>query len=174
MTKSKKEQEEVLQDELKEEEVVEEEIKEPCEDKEEPPKEDWENKYLRLAADFMNYKKRSEKERQDTHVYANERLLSSLLEVLDSFDRAVSRGQDEEDPTLKGMVLIKKQLWTALNNAGLEEIQSLGTYFDPEFHDAFMLDDTAQMESGRITEVYEKGYIFHKKVLRHAKVKVAE
>ena len=168
MTKSKKDTEEMVQ-----EEVVE-EVVEPCGEKEEQPKEDWENKYLRLAADFMNYKKRSEKEKQDTHVYANERLLSSLLDVIDSFDRAILQGNEEEDPTLKGLILIRKQFWTALNNAGLEEIQSLGSFFDPEYHDAFMMDDTTLMESGRITEVYEKGYIFHKKVLRHAKVKVAE
>ncbi|HPD90808.1 MAG: nucleotide exchange factor GrpE [Clostridia bacterium] len=142
--------------------------------KEESQEEELKTQYLRLAADFANYKKRSEKERSDIHAFANEKLVAKLLEVLDNFDRALAQEETEKNPVWEGMALIYKQLLGILEGSGLEEIQALGQPFDPEFHEALMMDSSTDQESGTVTEVFQKGYMLHKKVIRPTRVKVAQ
>lgn len=164
MKEAGKDPDEKICDETKERPSIEKSAKE----------EEMEVKYLRLAADFMNYKKRSEKEKYDVIAYANEKIMISLLDILDNFERALFHKEEDTNPFLEGMVLIHKQLMTALKNAGLEEIQAVGSIFDPEYHDAIMVDEGSAMEEGRVTEELQKGYTLHNRVIRHSKVKVAQ
>lgn len=146
-------------------------------DAEETPKEDksadddMANKYVRLMAEFQNYKKRVSKEKDDLRSYANENLVLSLLEVLDNFERALQHDTDDEG-FVTGMQMIFKQMLDKLNKAGLEEIQALGADFDPNFHNAVLTGDDPQYESGKVTDVMQKGYTLNGKVIRAAMVKV--
>ena len=128
-------------------------------------------KYLRLMADFQNYKRRAEKEKGDIYAYANEKLVTQLLDVIDSFERALMHEAADES-FAEGMRMIFKQLTGVLEKAGLEEIDALGQDFDPNFHKAVMMEDNADYESGKVTEVMQKGYLLNKKVIRPSMVKV--
>lgn len=135
------------------------------------PEESADAKYLRLMADFQNYKRRVEKEKGDIYTYANEKLITELLAVIDNFERALV--SDSTDAGFaEGMNMIFKQLTGVLEKAGLEEIKALGEDFDPNFHNAVMTEDNADYESGKVTEVMQKGYMLNKKVIRPSMVKV--
>ena len=141
--------------------------------KEEPGEEEegLNTKYLRLMADFQNYKRRVEKEKSDIYAYANEKIVSELLDVIDNFERALLHEAADES-FAEGMKMIFKQLTGVLENAGLEEINALGEDFDPNFHNAVMTEDNADYDSGKVTEVMQKGYMLNKKVIRPSMVKV--
>ncbi len=128
-------------------------------------------KYMRLMADFQNYKKRVEKEKGDIYAYANEKLVSELLLVMDNFERALQHEAADES-FAEGMRMIFKQMTDVLEKAGLEEIKALGEDFDPNYHNAVMTEDNADYESGKVTEVLQKGYLLNKKVIRASMVKV--
>ena len=119
--------------------------------------EDSDTRYLRLMADFQNYKKRVEKEKTDLYSYANEKLITEMLEVLDNFERALD--QDEAGDGFKeGMEMIFKQFRNVLEKSGLAEIAALGEDFDPNFHNAVMKEETEEYESGKVSGVMQKGY----------------
>ena len=142
-------------------------------EKQQDPEEEALNiKYMRLMADFQNYKRRTEKERLDTYAYANEKIVSELLNVIDNFERALDAGQDG-DSFVEGMKLIFTQMQGVLEKSGVSEIKSLGEDFDPNFHSAVMTEDSAEYDSGKVTEVLQKGYTLNGKVVRPAMVKVA-
>ena len=128
-------------------------------------------KYLRLLAEFQNYKKRTEKEKTDLYSYANEKIMTELLEVLDNFERA--REQEAGDGFKEGMELIFTQLTNVLTKAGLAEITALGEDFDPNVHNAVMAEETEEYESGKVSGVMQKGYTLNGKVIRPSMVKVA-
>lgn len=163
-------------DEVKEEQVeISEEIKEEtAEDKIaklEEAVETAKKDYLRLYADFDNYRKRnaetSAKERQNGIAFA----LENILPAMDSIDRALSVVKDES--ALSGIQLIKKQFEKGLEVLGVEEIQAIGVEFDPKEHYAVMRESDPE-NSGKVIEVLQKGYRFKDRVLRYAMVKVAE
>ncbi|MEG0391406.1 MAG: nucleotide exchange factor GrpE [Anaerovoracaceae bacterium] len=133
--------------------------------------EDLNTKYLRLMADFQNYKRRSEKERGDIHAYANEKIVNQLLEVMDNFERALNH--DSDDNFKEGMVMIFNQLKEVLKKSGVEEIEAENAEFDPNFHNAVMMEDTDAVESGKVSQVLQKGYTLNGKVIRPSMVKVA-
>ena len=136
------------------------------------PEEDESARYMRLMADFQNYKKRVEKEKKDIYSYANEKIATELLTVLDNFERALEH--EGEDKSFKeGMEMIFKQLFDVLEKAGLKEIPALGEEFDPNFHNAVMSEDTDEYESGKVSGVMQKGYTLNGKVIRPSMVKVA-
>lgn len=137
------------------------------EETEEPMKE----QYLRLMADFQNYKRRVAKEREDTRAYANEKIITELLTVLDNFDRAMEHDADEGFK--EGMQMILDQFNDVLRHAGVEEIEAKGTEFDPNIHNAVLMEDTDEVESGHVSCVLQKGYKLNGKVIRPAMVKVA-
>ena len=143
----------------------------PTESKED---EDMKTQYMRLMADFQNFKRRTEKEKSDIYARANEKLVGDLLNVIDNFDRALSQGENSEDKSfVEGVSLVHKQLMDVLTKAGLEEIEALGLEFDPNFHNAVMTEDTDEYESGHVSAVLQKGYLLNKKVIRPSMVKVA-
>ena len=129
-------------------------------------------KYMRLMADFQNFKRRTEKEKSDIYAFANEKIISELLNVIDNFERALDAG-NAEDSFYKGMEMILKQLLGVLEKAGASEIAALGEDFDPNFHNAVMTEDSDEYESGKVTEVLQKGYILNNRVIRPSMVKVA-
>ena len=166
--------------EVQEEETAKEPEKEEekAESKEPDPKdkkiEELNAKYMRLMADFQNQKKRFDKEKADIYQYANEKIVKNLLEVLDNFERALDATKDADPSLHDGMELIFKQLMTALENAGVAEIKALGEEFDPNFHNAVMMEETDEYESNKVSGVMQKGYTLNSKVIRPSMVKVAQ
>ena len=169
------------------EETSEEETEDaPCEKEEEPSEEKEEKseaekqldemntKYMRLMADFQNQKKRFEKEKADIYQFANEDIVKSLLEVVDNFDRALDASQDDGSKFREGMEMVFKQLMGALEKAGVSEIKALGEDFDPNFHNAVMMEETDEYESNKVSEVMQKGYTLNSRVIRPSMVKVAQ
>ncbi len=154
-----------------EEESPAEEVKEEAQAVD-PEEEAMSMKYMRLMADFQNFKRRTEKEKSDIYAYANEKIISEMLNVIDNFERALAVG-DPEDNFCKGMEMILKQLQGVLEKAGASEIEALGQEFDPNFHNAIMMEDSTEYESGKVTGVLQKGYVLNSKVIRPAMVKVA-
>ena len=150
-----------------------EEAKEDAEKKESTAEEEALNvKYMRLMADFQNFKRRTEKEKSDIYAFANEKIVSELLNVIDNFERALLHGA-AGDSFAEGMNMIFKQLQGVLEKAGVKEIEALGLDFDPNFHNAVMTEDSTEYESGKVTEVLQKGYTLNSKVIRPSMVKVA-
>ena len=136
------------------------------------PEEDSDTRYMRLMADFQNYKKRVEKEKKDLYSYANEKLVTELLDVLDNFERALDQ-EGQGDSFNEGMEMIFKQLGYVLKKSGLAEIPALGEELDPNFHNAVMSEETDDYESGKVSGVMQKGYTLNGKVIRPSMVKVA-
>ena len=166
--------------EVQEEETAKEPEKEEekAESKEPDPKdkkiEELNAKYMRLMADFQNQKKRFDKEKADIYQYANEKIVKNILEVLDNFERALDATKDADPSLHDGMELIFKQLMTALENAGVAEIKALGEEFDPNFHNAVMMEETDEYESNKVSGVMQKGYTLNSRVIRPSMVKVAQ
>lgn len=175
MNNENKEREEILEEETVETEETasaEQETDAPSEEKKEEPQEDESARYMRLMADFQNYKRRVEKEKSDIYAYANEKVVTDLLTVLDNFERALDHECSDEG-FKEGMDMIFKQLFDALGKAGLAEIPALGEDFDPNFHNAVMTEDTDEYDSGKVSGVLQKGYTLNGKVIRPTMVKVA-
>ena len=171
--KKKREEKEELMAESEEKATVDSENKQAEEKLKE--EEDLQTRYLRLAADFQNFRRRSEKERADVYAYANEKIVVDLLDVIDSFERAMNNTWEaEEARVMEGMALILKQLQGVLEENHVEEIQSLGLPFDPAYHNAVMTEASESVESGLVSKVLQKGYMLNKKVIRPSMVAVAE
>lgn len=140
------------------------------------------DRYARLMAEFQNFKKRSAREKQDIHSYANEKIIKDLLDVLDNFERAISLMKngnpdvksDENDAMQEGISLIYSQLLEVLTKAGLEEIEALGQEFDPKFHHAVLNEPSDEFKSGEVSKVLQKGYKLNDRVIRPAMVVVSE
>ena len=132
------------------------------------------DKYMRLYAEYDNFRRRSAKERESIYADAYSDALSQILPIIDNLERAQQYStEDPESPMAKGIELTIKSCVEALNKMGVYEIEALGKPFDPNFHNAVMhVDDDAYGES-EIVEVFMKGYIKGEKVLRFAMVKVA-
>ena len=151
------------------EKLEEAEAKEPTKDEEE-----LNVRYLRLAADFQNYKRRVEKEKGDIYAYANEKIVVELLDVIDNFERALDHSTASLESFAEGMGMIFKLFKGVLEKNGVEEISTVGDPFDPNFHHGVLTENSVEYESGKITQVLQKGYLLNKKVIRPAMVKVAE
>ncbi|MFI5316853.1 MAG: nucleotide exchange factor GrpE [Myxococcota bacterium] len=136
------------------------------------------DRYLRLGADFDNFRRRSLKERQDLHNYANENLVKELLPIVDNLERAVEHGRKEEqrgdsDNLLQGIELTYRSLLQLLTRQGVVEIQALGQTFDPQIHEAVRRVASSDQPAGKIVDVYQKGYMLKDRMLRPAMVAVA-
>lgn len=127
---------------------------------------------LRLTAEFDNFRRRTVKEKDDLRLTANADLLSSLLPVLDNFERALLHA--ENSPVLEGILMVQKQLMEILQNNGLTRVGEVGEEFDPKFHDGIMQEEKEGVAPDTILEVLQPGYSFHDKLLRAAMVKVAK
>jgi len=134
------------------------------------------DKYLRKAAEFENYKRRTEQEFATFSKYANEQLIVDFLPVIDDFERSlhVSKERREFGPFYKGVELIYNKLMKLLESKGVKPIESEGKPFDVDLHDALMQAPKDNIEPNTIVEEVEKGYMYNDKVIRHAKVVVAK
>ncbi|HEV8657462.1 MAG TPA: nucleotide exchange factor GrpE [Thermoanaerobaculia bacterium] len=130
------------------------------------------DRYLRTLADFENYRKRADRERDDFRRYALTHLLRDLLPVLDNFDRALDHAEEGDD-FHKGVLLIYKQLYDVLRKAGLKPIEAVGVRFNPNIHEAVIREEDPTVPSHTVTSILQKGYYLHDRLLRPALVKVA-
>ena len=133
-----------------------------------------EEKYLRLYAEFENYKRRIQKENETNKTYQSQRVLTDILPTIDNIERALQiEGDDESFKSLqKGVQMVHESLLRALKDNGLEEIETEGQAFDPNFHQAVVQDDNPDFKSGDITQELQKGYKLKDRVLRPSMVKV--
>lgn len=175
-----KEENKELEKEIKEETTEEVEKKESDQNSSEEVEnkvnseiEELKNQLLRLQADFVNYKNRTEREKSNSIILANEGLILKLLPVLDNFNRAFAHVNLEDD-AVKGFVMIKDQFKSILKSEMVEEIESDGATFDPNLHNAVMTESKEGVKSGIVLETFEKGYKIKDKVIRPSMVKVSE
>ncbi|MGI2326535.1 nucleotide exchange factor GrpE [Planococcus sp. YIM B11945] len=134
------------------------------------------NKYLRLMADYDNFKRRTVKDRQDAEKFRAQSLLSDLLPVMDNFERALSVEAKSEEAAslLKGLEMVHSTLLEAVKREGLEEIKSVGEAFDPHVHQAVIQEKDDNAAPGSVLLELQKGYTLKGRVLRPAMVKVNE
>lgn len=130
---------------------------------------------LRLGAEFENYKKRVQKEKSDLIKFGNESLLKAVLPILDNLERAIDHGKkmNENGPLLQGVEIILRQFLTILERFGVKPAAAMGESFDPEKHEAVSQAESDQ-EPNRVISELEKGYLFHERLLRPAKVLVSK
>ncbi|HDF0359695.1 TPA: nucleotide exchange factor GrpE [Staphylococcus aureus] len=133
-----------------------------------------EEKYLRLYAEFENYKRRIQKENEINKTYQAQCVLTDILPAIDNIERALQiEGDDETFKSLqKGVQMVHESLINALKDNGLEVIKTEGEAFDPNIHQAVVQDDNPDFESGEITQELQKGYKLKDRVLRPSMVKV--
>ncbi|MBI3414302.1 MAG: nucleotide exchange factor GrpE [Verrucomicrobia bacterium] len=139
--------------------------------------EHWE-RFVRLTADFENFKKRATRERDEARKFANESLLEKLIPVLDNFDMALaaaSATKEAANESLQaGIGMIYNQLRGALKDAGLEEVDASGKPFDPNWHEAVAEQESADVAEGQVLQQLRKGYKLRERLLRPATVVVAK
>ena len=136
------------------------------------------DKYLRLAADYDNYKRRTLRERQETLRYGNENLVKELLGSVDNLERAVEHGRKEEvseevRQILEGVELTYRAFLQTLEKFGVQEVAALGEAFDPNVHEAVRQVPSDEHPSGTVTAVFQKGYLLVDRLLRPAMVAVS-
>ncbi|HOD92826.1 MAG TPA: nucleotide exchange factor GrpE [Clostridia bacterium] len=130
--------------------------------------------YKRLAAEYDNYRKRTLKEKEDIYDTCVADITEKFLPVLDNLDLALANSKSAEDDILKGIKMIQKQFIDTLNKLDIKEIDCLNKEFDPNMHDAVMIIEDPDIETGIVVEVFKKGYIYKDRVVRHSMVKVAK
>jgi molecular chaperone GrpE len=137
-------------------------------------KQDLQNTLVRRQADFENYRKRVDRERQQERHRGAEQLIEQVLPVLDAFDLAL-KGQNSGASAeyRKGFEIIRAQLWNALAKQGLQPIEAVGKPFDPHLHHAIENVPTKEQPEGTVVGEMQTGYMFHDRVLRPAMVRVA-
>jgi molecular chaperone GrpE len=143
---------------------------------------DLEDRLLRLAAEFDNYKKRTAREFQTIIKNANEELISQLVETLDNFQRALdsalksksTKNSNDFDSFRKGVELIYQHFIEILRKEGLKEIKAVGEPFDPHLHEAVMQQESEEFPEGVVIDEISKGYILNDKVIKHSKVIVSK
>ncbi len=134
------------------------------------------DKVKRQMAEFDNYRKRTEKEKQQQFSLGERDVIEKLLPVVDNFERAFATVEkdDEEDAFVKGMRMVYKQLTKQLEDLGVKPIEAQGKPFDPEFHNAVMQAESDELASGTVAQELQKGYMFHDMVIRHSMVSVVK
>ena len=149
---------------------------EPVEQQEEQqqPEQEVDDRLLRLAADFENYKKRATRARLEYVALANERLVKDLLPILDDLERALEAAAEHEEAKLEeGVRLVHRSLAHLLEREGLKQIDTEGV-FDPHVHEALLAQPSEEHESGDVLDVIQKGYRLGDRVIRPARVIVSE
>lgn len=154
-------------------ETVEEEVKEPSElDKLKEENAALSDKYLRTLAEYDNFRKRSQKERDAIYPEAIASAIERILPIMDNIDRALAADCSDAE-FKKGIELIKQSFDDALSKLGISEIKAMGEQFDPNFHNAVMHIEDDEVGENTIIEVFQKGYVLGERVIRFAMVKVA-
>jgi molecular chaperone GrpE len=134
------------------------------------------DKFMRLNAEFMNFKKRTEKEKADIYKYANEKLFMELLPVIDNIGRALDsiEGADDHKLVLEGVNLVKKSFDDFLEKNGVKVIDAVGKPFDPMQHHAVMTEENDECDDETVLDAFQVGYTLNEKVIRPSMVKVSK
>ena len=138
------------------------------------------DKNLRLMAEFENFRKRSDKEKDQMFETGAKSVIEKVLPVIDNFERALDmapdsdEGEESMDPFMDGMKKVYKQLMDELEKIGVKPIEAVGQEFNPEYHNAVMQVDSEEYDSGIIAQELQKGYMYNDSVVRHSMVGVAK
>ena len=138
---------------------------------------EWKDRYLRLYAEFDNFRKRSMKEKSEILTTASGDMMKEMLAIVDDFDRAVQANAtvDNIDVVKEGFVLIHSKLYRKLESKGLKPMEATGKPFDTDFHEAItQIPAPSRDMVGKVVDEVEKGYLLHEKVLRYAKVVIGQ
>ena len=160
-------------EEVVEEKTAEELLQEKVDKLEEELKQS-EDKYLRLYAEFENFKRRKNKEIETNNVYKSQKVITEILPSLDNLERALQVESDNEEikSLLKGVEMVYEGLFNVLKSEGVELIETENAQFDPNYHHAVMQEEDSEKESGAILDTFQKGYKLKDRVIRPAMVKV--
>ena len=175
--KEKKTNETVADEEIKED-AAETEATQEKQETEEPqvdPLAEMKDKYLRLVAEYDNYKKRTQREKEAIYTNATADAVAQILQIIDNLTRAAqteAKGE-EAQKIVEGVQMVVKQSDDILSKMGVEPIETVGKTFDPNLHNAVMHIEDDQYGHGEIIEEFIKGYTYKGKVIRHSMVKVA-
>jgi molecular chaperone GrpE len=136
----------------------------------------FQDKYLRLAAEFENYKRRAQRDQSDSIRFGNESLLKNLLPIIDNLERAIRCAKDAgtSGPLLEGVELTHKQFLETVGKIGVQQICSEGSPFDPTIHQAVTQVERDGVEPNTVVEEFQKGYFLNDRILRPAMVSVAK
>lgn len=139
-------------------------------------KEETNNRLLRSIADLENYRRRSEREKEDLRKFGIDKIVSDLVPAVDNMERAMAHARDkgEENSLVEGIGMVHRQILSTLKKYGVEPFESKGQPFDPQRHEAIQQIETTEFETGTIMEEYQKGYFIHERLLRPALVVVAK
>lgn len=144
-------------------------------DKKDEKIEELTDRLTRQMAEFDNFRKRTEKEKSQMYEIGAKDVIDKILPVVDNFERGLNTAQEGEkdDPFIQGMEMVYKQFMTALEGIGVKPIEAAGKEFDPEFHNAVMHVDDAELGENVVVEELQKGYTYRDSVVRYSMVKVA-
>lgn len=129
--------------------------------------------YQRLQAEYANYRRRTQQEKDSLSLFANEKIMTELIPVIDSMERALDACEEKDDSMYKGIDLVHKQLIDTLSKLGLEHIEALDQEFDPNYHLAVMQENVEGIEPNKVVMELQKGYKLGEKVIRASMVKVS-
>lgn len=135
------------------------------------------DKYRRTYADFENFRKRMQRDQAEFRKYANEQMALELLTVLDHLSLALkhaNEGGSSGDALQQGVEMVYKQFRDVLEKFGITPFKAEGEPFDPAMHEAMMQVETSDVPENRVVQVFQDGYLYHEKILRHAKVGVSK
>ncbi len=152
-----------------------EELKKRLEEKEKESKENY-DRFLRMAADFENYKKRAARDKEDYLKFANEDLIKAILPFIDNLERALNHAEKVQDTAvlIEGVRLTLQQAIQALSKFGVSSFESIGKPFDPTRHEAMLVVPTDQQPPNQVIEEFQKGYLLNDRLLRPATVSVSK
>ena len=135
--------------------------------------EELKNKNISLLAEFDNYKRRLSKQMADSSKYEGKDAFIKILPIIDDIDRVLTSNNSDVKSIIEGIDLIKNKFISVLDELGINSYDSIERTFNPDYHEAIMIKKTKK-KSNLVIEEYEKGYTYHDKVIRHAKVIVSE
>lgn len=196
----KKKTEEVMPEEITEQNIEEEETEkettedlpeeekaasdetEKTEEEKKDPKdakiEELNDKVMRQMAEFDNFRKRTEKEKEQMFEVGAKSIIEKILPIIDNFERALemagSKEDEKQDPFMDGMEMVYRQLMDELEKAGVTPIDAVGKDFDPEYHNAVMQEEGEEDQSGKVIRELQKGYMYRDSVVRHSMVCVGQ
>ncbi len=129
---------------------------------------------VRLTADFDNFRKRAQREKDEARQFANQGLLEKLLPVLDNFEMALTAVKDADPSVRDGVQMILDQLLGVLKESGVEPVDGMGQPFDPNLHEALSQEETTEVEEGTVVQQVQRGYKLNDRLVRPARVVVAK
>jgi len=132
------------------------------------------DQFLRMAAEYDNFRKRTEKEKLSTYDNAIAAAVEAFLPVVDNFDLAMASNAEASDEFMKGLELIYKKMENAFEKLHVVSFGARGDKFDPDFHNAISRTSDPEIEEDHIVEVYQKGYMIGDRIIRHAMVQIAD